>query len=231
MSEMKLYESAPDKPTNVSESIAAALREEIMSGRLAPGSPVRQERVAEQFGASRIPVREALRILTSQGFLTKRTNAGARVAVLDLSACVVIYSIREAIEPIAFAESVNNLTQAAIDRLEAIQDQIEAGVSIEEYLSLDREFHLTTYSGGTMDYLQGLVSNLWDITDHYRRLFVKLADPSKDWRINIEHRLIIDSIKRKNSHEGGQVIATHIRRTRDQLSRHPELFGPTAESS
>lgn len=229
--DLSLFETAAHKPTNMSDRIVQELRDEIMSGRLPPGSPVRQERLAEQFGASRLPVREAIRILTSQGLLTKRTNAGAHVADFDLHACVTIYSIREAIEPLAFAESAKNLTQESIDRLIAIQDRIEAGVSIEEYLRLDREFHLTTYSGGAMDYLQDLVSNLWDMTDHYRRLFVSLAQPSKEWRINIEHRFIIDSIQRQDPREGGQVIANHIRRTRDQLSLHPELFAPGSESN
>lgn len=221
-----MFDTRDGKPTNVSERIVASLREEILSGRIAPGLPLRQEQIAEQFGASRLPVREALRVLTEQGLLTKRTNAGARVAVLDLHACVVLYSIREAIEPLAFAESVSNLPKGAIDRLIEIQDCIEAGVTTDEYLRLDREFHLTTFSGGTMDYLQGLVSNLWDMTDHYRRLFVRLTDPSKEWRINFEHRFIIDSCQRNDAREGGQVIANHIRRTREQLSVHPELFSP-----
>lgn len=225
---MSILDSSDGKSANASERIVASLREEILSGRIPPGTALRQEQIAEQFGASRLPVREALRVLTEQGLLTKRTNAGAHVAVLDLHACVVIYSIREAIEPLAFAESVSNLPKAAIDRLIEIQNLIEAGVSIEEYLRLDREFHLTTYSGGSMDYLQGLVSNLWDMTDHYRRLFVGLTDPSKEWRINFEHRFIIDSIQRNDAREGGQVISNHIRRTRDQLSVHPELFIPRA---
>ncbi len=82
------------------------LREAILAGRLSPGSRVRQEELAEEFGISRIPVREALRRLEAEGLVVLVPNSGAWVAKLDRAECVEIYRIREQIEPLAILDKL-----------------------------------------------------------------------------------------------------------------------------
>ncbi len=86
-----LTEDGASKRTVASHRIADQLREQILSGELAPGERIRQEEVAAALGASRLPVREALRILHSQGLVVIRANSGAWVSQMDLDECQLTY--------------------------------------------------------------------------------------------------------------------------------------------
>ena len=80
--------------------IAAELREAILTGEHAPGTRIRQEDLADRHGASRVPVREALRMLEAEGLVTLIANTGAWVSSLSLVECEEMYQIRERIEPL-----------------------------------------------------------------------------------------------------------------------------------
>ncbi|WP_254548958.1 GntR family transcriptional regulator [Catellatospora tritici] len=218
-------------PTVASRRIAEHLRQMILDDRLLPGERIRQEAVAEQLGASRLPVREALRILESEGLATLKANSGAWVARMDLVECQTIYKIRERVEPLALTESMNNLTDSDIAGLERIQSEIESGWDVERFLVLDRELHLRTYSGCQIRQLADMVHRFWNTTQHYRRAFVRLNGPDQQWIVNAEHRLLIEAIKRRDPTDAEQILSGHIRRTRHQLALHPELFDRPAPPS
>jgi DNA-binding GntR family transcriptional regulator len=207
-----------------SQRVADHLRAEILRGRIAPGQRVRQEELAQQLGASRLPVREALRMLEAEGLIEHEPNKGARVPRLDMHELDVVYQMRERLEPLALAESIPHLDQAAVQRLAELQDLIEADAGVSRFLELDREFHLLTYSGCRIDPLSSMVTRLWNSTQHYRRAFVSLSGPERMWVVNAEHRLILDAIERADVTDGERYLNGHIRRTRIELARHPEVF-------
>ncbi|MER6831581.1 GntR family transcriptional regulator [Streptosporangium sp. NPDC000563] len=214
-------ESADDKTgaaTSVmSHQIAEHLREQILSGALKPGARIRQEEVAKDFGASRLPVREALRILHSQGLVTLKANSGAWVSEMNAAECDVTYKIRERLEPLALTESIPHLPAETIRRLERIQDEIEANTSLDRFLHLDRELHLLSYSGNPYKELRDMIERLWNITQPYRRAYVERAGHEREWVINAEHRLLIDAIRRADTTDAERLLAGHIRRTRIAL--------------
>ena len=147
-----------------SRRVADHLRAEILGGGIGPGERVRQEDIAQRLGASRLPVREALRMLEAEGLVEHEANKGARVPRLGRHEVDVIYRMREELEPLALAESLPLLADAEIDRLGRLQDEIESGVDIARFLELDREFHLGTYSGCHIDGLTSIVIRLWNST-------------------------------------------------------------------
>ncbi len=69
------------------------------------------------------------------------------------------------------------------------------------------------------------MTRLWNSTQHYRRAFMQLTGPSRRWVVNAEHRLLLDAIERRDEVDAGRFLAGHIRRTRIELRRHPEVFG------
>src|SRR5262245_15516806 len=83
------------------QRVTNEIRTLILSGELAPGSRIRQEELAERFNTSRIPVREALRRLESEGLIILVPNSGGWVARLDLAECLETYMMRERLEPMA----------------------------------------------------------------------------------------------------------------------------------
>jgi DNA-binding GntR family transcriptional regulator len=132
--------------------------------------------------------------------------------------------MREQLEQLAISESIPNLTDTDVRRLEEVQTRIEANDDVATFLELDREFHLASYTGCRIDQLTGSVVRLWNSTAHHRREFVTLTGPGRRWVINAEHRLLLDAISRRDAVDAERFLAGHIRRTRIELERHPEIF-------
>lgn len=207
-----------------SARVADHLREAILRGEIAPGQWIRQEEVAAQLGSSRLPVREALRMLEAEGLTEHARHRGARVPAMSMHEVDVVYQMRERLEPLALHESLPHLDDADLRRLEEIQSRIEANDDVATFIDLDREFHLLTYSGCEIGHLSAVVTRLWNSTQHYRRAFVTISGPGRMWVVNAEHRLLLDAIVRRDDVDAERYLSGHIRRTRIELARHPEVF-------
>jgi DNA-binding GntR family transcriptional regulator len=216
--------STPNGNPVASQRVAGVIAARILSGELAPGTRIKQEELAAELGASRVPVREALRILESRGLVGLRANSGAWVAEMTPGDLSLSYQIRERIEPLLLLDSIPRLTEADIAELQETQEAIEATVDVEEFLVLDRKLHWISYRGHQTTLLATMVERLWDSTQHYRREFVRLSGGSSSWVTNSEHRLLIEAIERRDTSTAEDILALHIRRTRVELSQHPELF-------
>lgn len=210
--------------TVLSHGIADSLRQEILAGTIGPGERIRQEDIAMKFDASRLPVREALRILESDGLVTLVANTGAWASKLDRDECIELYEIREKLEPLLIRDSARSISPEVMSQLEDLAERIEALDDTNEFLRLDREFHLLSYSGSNLKTLGSMVERLWNTTQHYRRAFTHLAWGESRWIVFHEHRLLLDAIKRKDSADAERILEMHIRRTRMRLSDHPEIF-------
>lgn len=221
---MELTEDVGGAGSAASLRVAAHLRRSILDGALVPGQRIRQEEVAEQLGASRLPVREALHMLQSEGLTEIEPNKGARVTRLGARELDIVYQMRERLEPLALGESLPELADDEIERLADIERQIEANTDVEDFLRLDREFHLLTYSHCRTEPLAGTVIRLWNSTQHYRRVFMGVIGSAQRWIVHAEHNLLIDAVRRRDTVDAGRYLEGHIRRTRVELSRHPEIF-------
>lgn len=226
--EPRREESDSAKPTvSAAEQVAADLRRRILAGEIVPGERIRQEEVAERFGVSRLPVREALRMLEAEGLTELETKKSARVPLLDMQQVALMYQMRERLEPLALTESIPNLTDAQIDRLDELQARIEKDDDLQHFLELDRELHLLSYAGCDSDQLIGAVTRLWNSTQYYRRAFMTITGPQRRWVVNSEHALLLDAIRRRDIVDAEHFSCVHIRRTRIELQHHPELFTRT----
>src|SRR6185437_9712268 len=199
----------------LSERIAGEIRSAVLSGEMRPGMRIRQELLAAQFGASRIPVREALKQLENEGLVVLAPNRGAWIADVNSEESIEVYRIRELVEPLAIFESVPHLTDADIAALDAMISELERTTTLERYLQLDREFHLRTYSRARMPQLEAMVQRFWNSTQHFRRQFVKetfarnglpFSDP--------QHLLLMDMIRTRDAEGARNMVYLHIRRTR-----------------
>jgi len=217
-------EAAPaDVP--LTELVRQALRDDIVSGRLRPGERIVQDSVAKRFGTSRIPVREALRHLASEGLVTLAPDVGARVARLNPGELIEVYLMREALEPIAVAQSVPLINEDIIAEMRSLNEEGEeraAAGDMTGFLDLDRRFHELTFSGTELPRLRRVIDSLADTTTQYRRVYSLLPD-----RLAIshaEHRLLIDAFERRAPDDAAAVHRLHTSRTRDGLTHRPEIF-------
>jgi DNA-binding GntR family transcriptional regulator len=203
--------------------VADALREAILRGEHAPGDRIRQEVLAERYGASRVPVREALRMLEAEGLVTLVANTGAWVARISLAECEEMYQIRERVEPLLLRFNVPLVPDAEIARLSGLATAMESA-DVEEFLALDRDFHLSCYALAETSVLGDLVRQLWNRTQHYRRAFTRVFRAEGDRSAHHDHHLLVAALRRRDADEAERVLAGHIRRTRLELERHPEVF-------
>lgn len=205
--------------------IAEAIREGIVSGKFPPGTRIRQEELASTHGASRVPVREAIRQLEFEGLVTVVPNAGAWVSRMTLDECVEVYLMRERLEPLLLRYSAPRLSAADLDALARIAQQIsDEGSDTERFLSLDRDFHLASYAAAQTSQLHDLVLKLWNSTAPYRRAYVASWEPDSRRIAHEEHHLIVAALRDRDLEEAERMLAGHIRRTRRQLARTPEVF-------
>ncbi|HRN29486.1 MAG TPA: GntR family transcriptional regulator [Terrimesophilobacter sp.] len=224
VSAISTVRSAATRDGAASARIADSIRDEILGGRLTPGTRIRQEEIADRFGASRLPVREALRRLEADGLVTLVANTGAWVSRLTLDECVEIYQTRERIEPLLLRYAAAQHTPEVVDRLRRLAERMEGTDDVEEFLTLDREFHLLSYEGSGTSLLGELVDRLWNATQHYRRAYSQSLDHHRRRIVHDEHHLLTATLGEGDIDGAEQVLEGHIRRTRLQLAQHPEVF-------
>lgn len=208
----------------LSRQIANSLKEEILSGKFPPGIRIRQEDIAEQFGASRSPVREALRILEAEGLINLVAHTGAWISRLSLSECEEMYQLRERIEPLLLRLSIPHITDSIVDELQKLVLQMEATINVETFLRLDRQFHLLSYSKAETVLVGEMVNRLWNTTQHYRRAYSQMMASTSFKPAHYEHHLLLTSIIKGDLDDAERILFGHIRRTRLELAKHPEVF-------
>jgi DNA-binding GntR family transcriptional regulator len=209
----------------VGQAVTRRLREAIIDGRLRPGERVRQEVVARHLGTSRIPVREALRQLEAEGLVVLVPHSGARVAQLDFAELTELYRIREAIEPMAIAESAPHLGDDQLAELHALVEEIErAADDPASWLEADRLFHLKSYAAAPLPRVLEMIERFWNTTQHYRRAYNSTLTPHDIAVVQLEHRVILDALERRDGADAEARQRSHIRRTRLTLTEHREVF-------
>lgn len=208
--------------------VTRQVREAILDGQLKPGGRVGQEQLARQFGVSRIPVREALRRLESEGLITLVPHSGARVARLDMSECNELYRVRELVEPTVLEESVPRLSADQLELLHELVGEMEVAVGESaRWLDLDRRFHLESVAAAPIPRMRSMVERFWNQTQHYRRAYLASDHGANPQSANFEHRLILEAVSQRDAEGAAMRLRSHIRRTRIALTNEPDLFDAT----
>ena len=201
----------------VGESVAAALREEIVERRLEPGDRIRQEEVARRLGVSVIPVREALRVLEGEGQVTYSPRQGYSVARLDLGELAETYRLRELLEAEAVRAAMPHLdddTIAAIERHFGEVDDALARDEIAAAMTANRRAHFALFEASAMPILVRHIRTLWDSTQAYRALYY--AEQAET--VAREHRRILAALRRREADRVLALLDAHRRGALDALS-------------
>jgi DNA-binding GntR family transcriptional regulator len=130
----------PGQRPNLSDDVAFDIRMQILDGRLAAGERLREEKIAEQFGVSRTPVREALAMLAVEGAVRSIPRRGYIVRELSLREARDIYPIRAILDPEALRLS-GVPTKKQLDRLEEIVDELLRAETVSEAIRFDEDWH------------------------------------------------------------------------------------------
>lgn len=214
-----------DKPVVASQRVADVLAERILSGELRPGERIKQDELAAELEISRIPVRDALRILESRGLVSLKANAGARVTALTVKDMDSSYQIRELLEPLLLADSIPHLTDADIAAMAAVKQRLDRIEDLDEYLPLSREFHWIAFSRHQSPMLAQIVERLWDTTQSYRLAYARLSmqEAERMQTMRDERDLLFRAIRDRDVDLAPSLLVPHIRRTRMALRKYAHL--------
>lgn len=196
------------KPQTTADGVAAVLREAIASGLLAPASVLRQDDLAARFGVSRMPVRDALRLLEAEGIVSIHPTRGAFVAGMDPVEIREIYAVRILLEGEALRLALELPAQEEFDRAAAILDRIDQERDVGRWGTLNREFHLTLYRGCHNRRLLDLIEVQHNAADRYVRILLSNLDYRS--RSQDEHRALLEACRKGDSASAQIILSTHL---------------------
>ncbi len=219
---VRVRQAAPTRPIQrhtVADLAADALRDRILRGDLAEGSPVRQDAVAVELGVSRIPVREALRRLEAEGLVELNPHYGAVVSSLSLDEITELFDLRAMIEASLIRRAVPRLGADDLRRAGEILQQYERAFHdrrIGEWADLNWQFHSTLLAPAGRSRTLALVQNLHHQSERYMRM--QLALTRGESRARLEHRAILAAARDGDGPAAARLVTTHVRHAGRQLA-------------
>jgi len=198
------------------DRIASELRERIFRGELAGGLPLRQEQIAEEFGVSRIPVREALSRLEAEGLVVRSHNRGCTVATLSFADLLESVEIRKALETAALRLAVPKLTARDAARAEEILARYARATRPDEWTELNLEFHMTLYRPCGMPRILRMIEELVRGTNRYLRVYISSV-AGRDVPME-EHQAILEAARAGDAKRAVRLLEAHVERTRRMLA-------------
>ncbi|MCX6048964.1 MAG: GntR family transcriptional regulator [Chloroflexi bacterium] len=205
----------PKAAPQITEVIANTLRAEILQGLLKSNLPLRQDEIAERFGVSKIPVREALYQLKAEGLVTFFPNRGAVVAALSSAEVDEIYAMRIALETLALRRAIPHLTIANLTQAEALLDAIDQEKAVAQWGELNWEFHALLYQPANLPRLMEWVRILHINVARYLVIFlVGLEYQATSQR---EHRAILEACRQGQTDIAVTLLEEHLQAAANKL--------------
>lgn len=214
------------------------VRRRILSGEFPAGTQLNLDKIARNLGVSRMPIREAIRQLASEGLITIYPRRGCIVTRLSLGDVMDLAEIRELLEGLAIRRALPHLDPPALQQLEALLGQMEAaGSDTELWLRLHDEFHDYLSSRSQSSRLTTLVRHLRQSVTPHIQLF--LSGYKKGELPNVEHRELLEAIKSGDADRAEAAMREHVASTASALgeflrstadARPPEPSSPSEPS-
>lgn len=213
--------SAKDEPLAVKISRELAAR--IISGRIEAGARLRQDHIAEEFGASHVPVREAFRRLETQGLVESEPRRGVRVAGFTPEEVREVAEMRAALEVLALRNAAPHLTRAILDEAEQANLASDHAQDVHAWEEANRRFHRLILTPCGMPRLLRAIDDLH--TASARFLF-------SGWRAEWEtptdrdHRAILAELRAGDTDDAAAILARHVR----SIDGEPKRQGPARKA-
>jgi DNA-binding GntR family transcriptional regulator len=202
------------------------LRSAILTGKLDPGEPINQDRIAEILGVSRMPVREALRVLASEGLVELRPHRQALVTSLDDDDIGQVFGIRALLEARAVQLAVSEVDSATLSDLRRYYTEMGSAMEesdAERWLVLNRDFHLATYARCPWPRLLPLIdAQVNALAPYYRLWSSSIASSTLNKHIpgfHQDHDRILRAIEAGDSEEAALAVAEHVEHACRELLR------------
>lgn len=193
------------------EEVAEHLREQIFAHELAPGSWLDEQALAMQFGISRTPMREAIKVLASEGLVTMKMRRGAYVTEVDRRDLEQIFMILSLLEGQAAKETASKASENQLTLLDNIHQRLEktaADRDIEQFFEANSRFHELILEIAGNKWMNGVIVDLRKVLKLQRRN--SLANGGRLHQSLLEHRQILQAILKRDSIAAELAMRNHL---------------------
>lgn len=212
------FHDSPDRENGV-VPLYKRLRTMILNGMFPPGSMLSQVKLAESLGVSRIPLREALRMLQNEGLVEAEHNQRARVPVFDPAMVDSLYASRMVLEALSIRLTVPHLTQVDGQAIEQSLAELDTAAALEDLDAWEaphRRFHRLLVLHAEVSTRQR-IAGYADQCEYYRRLYYRLVNTQQPTRpakvIAAEHHAIAQACIQGNADLATYLLTRHYART------------------
>ena len=191
------------------EDVAERLRTQIFERQLEPGAWIDEMKLSADYGISRTPLREALKVLAVEGLVTMKPRRGAYVAEMSRDDVAQIYHLLALLESDAAGEVARRASDEQLSRLQALQDQLERQVRQRDaFFATNERFHMALLEIAGNRWRTQIVTDLRKVMklNRHHSLFKqgRMADSLG------EHRLLMDALKRRNAARATALMKAHF---------------------
>lgn len=199
-----------------------ALRAEIVSGALPPGTKLSEARLAERFGTSRMPVREAFQVLARSDFVIIKQRSGTFVRGVSQRQVVDLFEVREALEGMAArlcATRAAGDLMAVLDEIIARMEAAAASSDSTAFIAADEHLHAVIFEGSANE---RLLDHYRLLIDHLHRNYLSTVVTRRPGRLErsfSEHQAIVEAIRVRDGDLAEQAMRHHVRQGRQELAQ------------
>jgi DNA-binding GntR family transcriptional regulator len=203
--------------TQLRRQVAERIRAAILDGEIQPGEWLRQEQLAQEYGVSQMPVREALKELAAEGLVEHLPYRGARVIAFSAEDVADLYQHRSFLEGWAARAAAGRITPAEVAELKRLQAQMKEKLAVEylaEYRQLNRRFHELIFTASDRPYLARTLTQMWAafpnmLWSNFARTAAESL-PQRDASDPGEHEAIIAALEKGEGEEAERLMQQHI---------------------
>jgi DNA-binding GntR family transcriptional regulator len=193
----------PEALSGVQQQLTATLRASILRGDFPPGSRLRQVEVADRFGVSPVPLREALTALEREGLVLRRPRRGWFVVQLEEDEITEIFELRLLLEQKAIHDALERITEEDISELEALTERLVHAADPLQHFELRERFYSTLYGASGKRQLVSMILGLHNQLVMHLRL-QRVHDS------NHAHEELMDAVRARDIQQASDLIAAHL---------------------
>jgi DNA-binding GntR family transcriptional regulator len=204
----------------MSSQLATRIRERILCGVYAPGAPLLQDSIAAEFGVSKIPVREALVHLRSEGLVDIFAHRGFQVRPISVSEFTEVFNLRLQIEPDAAALGARQASKADREASQASLARLDRALAADDLGrsgDLNRAFHLALIVPALQPVTAEVLGRLHTLSQRYVQMH--LSPRGRTRRATREHAALLEAWVAGKHRQVAQLTRAHIESTREDLAR------------
>ncbi|BCB59718.1 MULTISPECIES: GntR family transcriptional regulator [Halomonadaceae] len=196
---------------NLYREVADRIGELIEHGELAPGERISEKQLCERFGVSRTPLREALKVLATEGLIELLPNRGARVVRLTFKKVKDTYDLMAALEGLSGELACQHISDAEIAAIRALHDAMLEHYrhrDLATYFEINQQIHESILAASRNEVLQEMYSNL---SQRVKRVRYSKKMTQKFWSQAVQdHENMISALEQRDSKRLGQILRDHL---------------------